>query len=79
MENINIEKMHRYISAIRPFIKAKKVEIKAGIPGNALTKHYHFVDGKKHGQRLSGKNTKKVFKALAEIFAQNEEVNEPQK
>jgi hypothetical protein len=67
-----MKKLHDFIAQVRPFIKPSAVEAKAGVPRNCLTKHYHFVDGKKHGQKLNWSNTAKIIKALAEIFGQIE-------
>ncbi len=57
--------LYTYLDSIRPLISPTAVERAAGLPNNALGKHYLWRDGKSKTGRLALKHAPAIYKALA--------------
>lgn len=59
---------YNLLSQIRPIIKAAVLEKMAGIPDNALGKHYRYADGLPDGKPCPEKHFPAIVRALCGIF-----------
>ena len=62
-----MEKFFTYLDKIRPLINARALEKSAGIPTNALGKHFAWRDGKE-GYQLPPAHIGPIIRALCAVF-----------
>lgn len=60
--------LNELLARIRPLITATDLEIAAGLPQNALGKHYHWADGKPNGRPCHEKHFPAIVRALCAVF-----------
>ena len=62
-----MEKFYQYLDRVRPIINARALEKSAGIPINALGKHFAWRDGKE-GYQLPPAHIGPIIRALCAVF-----------